>query len=170
MREELLDVIRNSYVNMKKRQKKNQEVIDRVKCLEKNEFVREYLDLKLKIDKVYSSEMSDDEVIDVSIQGISSYVDNTNEIYVCLGEYYLSYKKEKYKRYMNIENENDFYLIAYDECEEFEKNHHVILLDYVGNDIFDILNKYREIQMDFFKTAIKENQEKACRKVLTKKY
>lgn len=166
MKEEVLKNIRNSYVRMKNQQKENRKIYDRLERLKQNKAVQEYLDLQLKLKNL--SDMTDEEMIDVSVQEFSSYIDKTNQIYVCLGEYLLD--NMKYKRYMNVEKNGDSFLIASCDSLDFEKNHLVIFFDDYEKESFKIGNKFREIQFDFFKTAIRDGQEEACRRVLTKKY
>ena len=98
-------------------------------------------------------------------------LEETNNIYVCLGEFLIGNDRHLCKRYMNVENQRDAFLIPISECDDFEKNHKVIGISKTDDDnIYFFIDKYGEIRLDFLREAVNGGQEKACRKILGKKY
>ena len=173
MSNEVLEMIRESYNSLLVKKNKEKEDLKRLEQLEKNDIVREYLNLKnsLLMPNNQYRMLSDDELIEAAFQGYKNCIVETNCIYVCLGEFAFGREKKLYKRYMNIEKSDDAVLIPLEECLEFEKNHEVVFVSGIDDGfkhIFD--NRYEEVQRDFLREAINGNQEKACHRVLSKKY
>lgn len=186
MKEETLNAIRTEY----EKEKSNQEALKRIKKqiteLEENPFVTQYLKLKEDYKNIYNdvcAEQSDEEIIKSIFRRYMVSEKETNSIYFCLGSFMYSMQCDidrgyndmqvskdnpfaEFKSYMDIENEYNVIEVPIKECEEFEKTHKVIVVDkaLVGE------WKYYEVQSDFIKTAVEEGQEKACQRVMTKKY
>ena len=171
MKNEVLESIKQQYEWLKIQQLRYQSIFDRLKRLEENEFVREYLELSSSVKNIKRKDvcLSEDDLIEVSYLGNVCYIEDTNGIYVCVGEVDL-HEMTRYKRYINIESSKDSVLVPLDECEMFEKTHQVVFMNMVPHDVYSAIRKYRDAQKDFIKTAIEEGQEKACQKVLSKKY
>ena len=106
-------------------------------------------------------------------------IDDTNEIYVCLGTFMLDNicdivngpsdirldrddSRAEYRIYRNIEN-NYSEQIPIRKCEEFEKTHKVIIPNTTS-----IERYYYELQKEFITLAVTEGQEKACKKILNR--
>ncbi len=167
MKEELLERIREQYHRLERIREEDKKRWERIKELETKEIIKEYLSLtnmegKSNFRRRY---LTNDEMLEISLRGNMGYIDETNKIYVCLGKVKLSnnLKNNEYKRYMNIEKTSDSILIPLEKCEEFEKNNQVVFPEKIG------INNYNEIQIEFIKTAVYEGQDKACKKILTKR-
>ena len=167
MRDEVLETIRVHYEYLNDRRKEEIRMYERMKQLENNEVVKEYLNLKSNI-RMGCNTLSSDDLIEVAFHGNEYDIDETNNIYVCLGEFAIG--QDRVKRYMNVENERDFYLVPLDECNNFEESHKVIIIANKKDKAFYLNNKFREIQLDFLREAVNSNQKRACRKILSKKY
>lgn len=165
MKEEILNLIKRDYQSLKEKQKRDRQIMARYLELENNELVQEYLALKSKI-QGNRYQLTDDDLLETSYRGNSFYMDQTNEIYACLGEVLMS-NKDIYRRYMNIEDERDSVLIPEEQCEIFEKSHQIV---YFNDDYGNFSKKFHDVQLDFLRTSINYNQEKAINKVLTKRY
>ena len=165
MREEILNSIKRDYQSLKEKQKEDNQIMARYLELEKNDLVQEYLQLKSRV-QVSKYKLSDDDLLDISYRGNSFYVDQTNEIYVCLGEVLMS-GKDVYKRYVNLEDERDSVLVADYEADLFEVNHKIV---YLNDDNVSCSKKFHDVQLDFLRTSIDYDQEKAISKVLKKRY
>ena len=168
MSDEVLEMIRKSYNSLFEKREKEVEKIKRIKQLEDNELVREYLDLtnSLFMYKKGYEILSDDDLIDAAFSGSASYITDTNKIYVCLGEYRIG-SEGIFKRYVNVEKTSDMLLIPLNDSLKFEKENKVIFVS-ESDDYFN--SKYREVQRDFLREAINSNQEEARRRVLSKDY
>ncbi len=97
--------------------------------------------------------------------------EETNQIYLCTGKNYFcelrdgmyhlvcvkSPQSVRCGWYCNIESEIDNYLIPFEECDEFERNHCVIFH-----------RDYEKIQSEFITRAVNSSQEKATKMILHK--
>ena len=167
--------------------KKDSSRIKRIKELEKNEIVKEYLKL-LSIYGAMPKEISynDENAIDSTIDDALSLIDkdSTNGIYVYLGTFeYIDLSefadgvdevvkrndKNAYKRkYFNIERE-EVTEVPIALCNKFEKENRILYLgdswDYYFSDAID---DAKRIQREFFKSVIDYDQEKAVKTILKK--
>lgn len=165
MKQETLIKIKESYERLEKKQKKIEKIWDRVDDLEKNPLIKEYLNLKEQIKLLDYKErnLSDSDLLEVCANSYLTYMEDTNDIYVCLGIVFLTEKgiKRKYKRYINLESSNDNKLIPIEQCELFESIHSVVEVSYP--------TEYKEIQKKFILNAMVEGQDIACQKVLSRR-
>lgn len=165
MKIEELNTIRNSYERIKEDQIKAKKVWDRIDDLEQNAQVKEYIKLKEMMKKVNPNKkyLSNDEILEICIDGYLSSLSETNNIYVYIGTVELQEKsmKKKYKRYMNLEARYDNHLIPIELSSEFENTHKVVNANNQES--------YKRLQKEFIKTSMEEGQEKACIKVLSLK-
>ena len=172
MREDVLISIKRDFENLQNQQKKFEEIWNRIEELENREDVVEYLKLKSLVSNVKTGRrfLNSDEMLEISFRGNMMHMDETNEIYVCLGIFCLTRNincgksKEIYKRYVNVENQFDSVLIPISDAFDFEREHLVVFPKKNGYD------GYHEVQMDFIKTSVCEGQGNACKKILSKKY
>ncbi len=169
MKEEVLNLIKESYKKSLNRREKDKEIWNRLNELEQNEFVQEYLKLRSTVSNIDPNKkyLSNDEILELSYRENTGYIDETNKIYVCLDSIFLTHIygiEYKYNRYINIENQFDTHLIPLEDCNKFESSHQVIYPTNLSR------KSYHEIQMDFIKTCIHDGQEQACKKILSKKY
>ena len=154
----------------------------RLRQLLRNPKVREFLELsKIKFNvNLSNTKVDEDEIIKyLQLKYRDEVLEKgTNNIYMCIGknlpglknsngEYHLdSYYMMSTPGsipcayYRNIESSLDSYIIPMSECEEFEKNHEVLIGSFSG---------YAESYQDFWKTSINESQETALKKVRSKK-
>ena len=165
MKIEELNTIRNSYERIKEDQIKAKKVWDRIDELEQNVQVKEYIELKEMMKKVNPNKkyLSNDEILEICIDGYLSSLSETNNIYVYIGTVELQEKsmKKKYKRYMNLEARYDNHLIPIELSSEFENTHKIVNANNQES--------YKRLQKEFIKTSMEEGQEKACIKVLSLK-
>ena len=165
MKIEELNTIRNSYERIKEDQIKAKKVWDRIDDLEQNAQVKEYIELKEMMKKVNLNKkyLSNDEILEICIDGYLSSLSETNNIYVYIGTVELQEKsmKKKYKRYMNLEARYDNHLIPIELSSEFENTHKIVNANNQES--------YKRLQKEFIKTSMEEGQEKACIKVLSLK-
>ena len=104
----------------------------------------------------------------------------TNEIYLCMGTFMMNNicdiehgssdirlnrddPRAEYRIYRNIEDEFSR-LIPIHKCEEFERNHKVIIPKTIYTERY-----YYELQREFIRIAISEGQEIACKKILERR-
>ena len=182
MKEEMLQSIKKDYENQKELRDNTIKSLEKLKELENNEIVKEYLNLKeklqlLKYERIINQ--TDTEIINTLFRRNMYSNKDTNEIYVCLGSFKLDnvYDIEhgpsdfrvrrddptaEYRIYKDIENEN-YIQLAIDKCEKFENTHKVIIPKTILTDKY-----YYELQKEFILTAVEEGQEKACQKILAK--
>lgn len=183
MKEELLTQLKQELQNRKIENQEHNTKIKRMKELEKNPNVKEYINLiKILEDDLNLINISDKKLI---LSYYSYYLreireDDTNKIYVYLGTF--EYNNEidivhgsrdfrvkddsedaDYKVYRNIESDYSMD-IPIEKCEEFEKNNIIIRPKTYLNG-----KEYYNIRDDFFIKAIKTNQEIA-KKMILKKY
>ena len=161
MKEEVLESIRKTFERLTEQRKESKIIWDRIDELEQNDLIKEYIELKSKVSRINPRKkyLTDDEILEISLEGNIIKANETNNIYVCLGTIKMSNQKY-YKRYMNLEDRNDSYLISINNCQEFEQTHTVILL--TKN------NQYNEIRKEFERISLEEGQEKAYCKILRK--
>lgn len=168
--------------------KKDSSRIKKIKELEKNEIVKEYLKLLSMYGAMpkkisYSQENVIDSIIDNALSLIDK--DSTNRIYVYLGTYkYIDLSefddgvdevvkrddKSAYKReYFNIERK-EVTEVPIALCDKFEKENIILYLKDSWEYYFsDAKDDAKRIQREFFKTVIDYDQEKAV-KTIIKKY
>lgn len=114
----------------------------------------EYIKLKEK------NNLTNNQIINTIILKALRYIyeDETNDIYIYLGNY-----DENSKLYKNIELDYDF-KVPNSDRRKFESEHIIIR---PKNDCYQ--KTYNDVQKDFFKKAIRSNQEEA-KKLVIKKY
>lgn len=183
MKEELLIELKQELQNRKIENQEHNAKIKRMKELEKDPNVKEYINLiKILEDDLNLINISDKKLI---LSYYSWYLNKikdseTNKIYVYLGTFKYNdeidivhgsrdfrvkddYKDADYKIYRNIESDRNVD-IPIGKCEEFEKNNIIIKPKTYLNG-----KEYYNIRDDFFVASIKTNQESA-KKLILKKY
>ena len=165
MKIEELNRIRTSYEWLIESQIKAKKIWDRIDDLEQNAQVKEYIELKEMIKMVNPNKkyLSNEEILEICIEGYLSSQGETNNIYVYIETIELKEKsiKKKYRRYMNLEARYDNKLIPFELSDEFEKTHKVVKANNQET--------YKTLQKEFIKTSMEEGQEKACSKILSLK-
>ena len=157
-----------------------QDVLSEIAELEKEPIIKRYITLKKLLTS--AEVQTEDYIIDNIINRYSpKNAEETNHIYYCLGLYsddlsgifhknhilikYGSFNKEAtYKLYANIETTCDIVKVPIEDCQEFEKNNFIIFPE----DLLSGEDEYFEIQREFYITAMTENQEATCKKILKK--
>ena len=177
MKEELLNKIRDEVESVKNENRKINDKYTRLKELENNPLVREYLFLLSEYNKgriKYINE-KDNKIIDnIYIKYLKQIdEDSSNKIYVYMGTYVKSnssdrrvsrYSKDAdYSIYRNLEFINDL-IISIDKCDEFEKDNIVLFPKTTFREL-----EYGDMQKSFYYEAIENGQESAKKK-LSKKY
>ena len=181
MKEELLAKLRQEKDSIVASVQTENKRKKRLKQVLKNPLVQEFLELANISFNADLEERTIDE--DKIIRYLQLYYrdvvkeNGTNGIYMCIGKNLPGFRSSNGKYcldyyymmptpnsipcayYRNIETSLDSYIIPMSECEEFEKNHEVILGSF---------SEYAEIYQDFWKTAIDKSQEKALKKVRSK--
>ena len=165
-----------------------------IKELERDMYVKEYLEKKAKYDKISETKgyeipyISEEELLEKAIK--ESDVNTSNNIYVCMAAYNGKHgldsenikseyraldikvdydaKDADYKQYYNIElsdsDEGYEVNIPIYKCKEFEHNN--IVLYPPDSDLAD--NYYKYIKRTYYSTIYEENEEKALDKVMAK--
>lgn len=184
MKEEILQLIKKEYYEIKEKKDNICNLMDKIAELEKNDIVREYLQLKEELQTIdYKNIMrySDKNMIDLAYGKYSHLIDKTNGIYVYLGTYSRGTccdiehgtslfrvgrndSRANYREYGNLEKYHPV-MIPIDKCEEFERNNKIIYLK--G---YFLESHFYKIQSEFIKDAVEYGQEEACKRVLSKKY
>lgn len=182
MKEEKLKVIKEEYHERKEMKKNIENMMVRIEELKENEFVKEYLGLLNKLHKVNYKDIlnwTDDMMLDAAICRNIRNIEETNDIYVCLGTFILTdiYDIEhgprdsrvnrndpsaEYRIYQDLECDESI-RIPIKLCEEFEKNHRIIYPD-----VYNTWGFYYKMQREFIEEAIATNQETACTKILSR--
>ena len=181
MREEILEKLRQERAKIVGSIQKENARIARLEELSNDPKVKEFMKLsKLKSRKKLDNVLIDEDKIVETL--MKKYypdempIEETNQVYVCLGKKYMAYRGEwdfptldcdggihksrPYALYTNIECDHDFHIVALSDCEKFEQTHQVIFAgpyDY-----------YDRIQKDFVLTAVKTDQASALTKVKSK--
>lgn len=184
MKKELLKEIREEVLNIKKANEERNKKRSRIRELESNESVKEYMRLR-EIDACTDvKEFTTDEKT-LASEIYYRYIHridrkDTNGIYVYLGTYRESYESDivhcngdikvgynnpdaEYRLYQDLE-QNSVITVPIKDCEEFEKSNRVIFPK--G---YNLCKKYYEIQKEFFTEAITNSEEEAC-KLLLRRY
>lgn len=183
MKQELLLFLKEELKSIKQENEEYNQRIKRIKELQKDPNVIEYLKLiNLVESDLKQIKTSDKEIIFSYYHHYLHKIqkENTNDIYVYLGTYKnneevdiihgssdfrVNYNSSEadYRIYKNIEYPYGE-RIPINMCNEFEKNHIVIKPKSYFKE-----REYYEIQKDFFVHAIKKDQETA-KKLILKKY
>ena len=175
MREDILNKLKIELNEIKKYNQINNEIIKKIKNLEYNPLIKEYLKLINKnINNEEINNEKDEDIIKRIYKKYLFYInkDETNKIFVYLGTYryfdcYIkeqrvdyNYKRADYRIYCDIEQLNHLYLPIIN-CYEFESNNIII-----GTDTFFKEREFSKIQLEFFIESVKTNQESAKNKIL----
>lgn len=182
MKEETLNLIRSKVKKMKKISEEENERNKRIKELEKDSKVEEYLRLRgIKVSEQKETLEIDEDVITGNLYSCYLYSikdEDTNKIFVYLGTYKSSLEKDiihsndirvsyddakaEYRIYQDIESTSSV-IIPIKDSIEFERTHKII---YPKG--YRTYGEYYKIQKEFFQTAVRENQEEACKLILRK--
>ena len=182
MEQEILDKIIKNYNQGLERKKHYEDLLKKITKLEEDEKIKEYITLKKRLEQVDYKKIigeTDSQILDSTFNSYKYMIDDTNEIYVCLGTFMLDNicdivngpsdirldrddSRAEYRIYRNIEN-NYSEQIPIRKCEEFEKTHKVIIPNTTS-----IERYYYELQKEFITLAVTEGQEKACKKILNR--
>lgn len=181
MKEDTLTQIKNEVEITKLNIEKNNTMLKRIKELEKNRYVREYLSLVgLSNTKQKFITDTDDEIISQIYDKYIHRIDerDTNRIYIYLGTFRysstddivsfgddrVSYDDDRadYRVYQDLEQLASL-VINIKDCKAFEENNTIIN----PNGYFKS-REYYKIQKEFFITAVKKGQETAKKRILKK--
>lgn len=183
MKKELLKEIREEVLNIKKANEERNKRRNRIRELENDESVKEYIKLRgIEPLTDFKESTIDDKTIASEIY--YRYVHridkkDTNGIFVYLGTYRESYESDivhcngdikvgynnpdaEYRLYQDLE-QNSVITVPIKDCEEFEKSNRVIFPK--G---YNLCKRYYEIQKKFFAEAITNSEEEACKLILRK--
>lgn len=183
MKKELLEEIREEVLNIKKANEERNKRRSRIRELELDESVKEYMRLR-GIDTFTDVKESTTDERTLASEIYYRYIhridkEDTNGIFVCLGTYKESYESDvvhcngdirvgyhnpdaKYRLYQDLE-QHSVITVPIKACEEFEKSHIVIFPK--G---YNLCKKYYEMQKEFFAEAITNTEEEACELLLRK--
>lgn len=180
MKEELLNELKKEFEQKKKQVIEYNQKVKRIKELAKTPEVKEYLYLCNQVDGMKEQKMQDRDITSSIYHNYLYRIDKdeTNGIYVYRGTYRISDEIDivhgardirvnyhsslaYYRQYYDIEQIEPIN-IPINQCEQFEKEHTILYLDYFGR-------KFYTIQEEFFTKAITKNQDVA-RKYILRKY
>lgn len=183
MKKELLKEIREEVLNIKKANEERNQRRNRIKELEGDESVKEYIELR-GIDTLadFTESITDERTLASEIY--YRYIHridkkDTNGIFVYLGTYRESYESDivhcnddikvgynnpnaEYRLYQDLE-QHSVITVPIKDCEVFEKSNRVIFPK--G---YNLCKRYYEIQKEFFTEAITNSEEEACKLILRK--
>ena len=181
MREDTLTQIKNEIENKLLDDEKYNATVKRIKELEKNRYVKEYINLLgLSISR---QDFIIDDTDSIVSKIYSKYINkigesDTNRIYVYLGTYRysstadivslgddrVSYDDDRadYRLYQDLEQLASL-VVNIKDCKVFEENNTIIN----PNGYFKS-REYYKIQKEFFITAVKKGQEAAKKRILKK--
>ena len=181
MKEDTLNQIKNEVEIAKLNIEKNNTMVRRMKELEKNRYVKEYISLVgLPKNKQKFITDTDDEIISQIYGRYIHRIDerDTNGIYVYLGTFRyssatdvvslgddrVSYDDDRadYRLYQDLEQFASM-VVNITDCKAFEENNTIIN----PNGYFKS-REYYKIQKEFFITAVKKGQETARKRILKK--
>lgn len=175
MTEEILKTIRKEYFTKKREMNVLKEKLEKIKLLESNYDLQEYLKLvgcESLISINQNEILTDDEILYRTYRKYIYKSKQTNNIYVYMGAFKRTSDGDiqtfntlyDYKLYQDVENEfNKEYILPSDYLE-FERNNQVIIPTIPSFEV------YYQIRREFIHTAIKEDQDLANYKILHKKY
>lgn len=170
MNKEELVKLKIKYEEKKKERSKLQRAKERIKELEKEPKVREYLGLIGVKDKKV---LSDEEILLTIINSLPS--NNLANIYIYIGAYcydgtpYYGYTEKQdsnfYHFYINIEQESKRELVLQNDRENFKKNK--IIISFTSD--IHAMQFYHKIQQFYFTQLINgNNEEETLEKIKTK--
>lgn len=181
MEREEIEKVRKEFGEIKSNQKDVREKLLELEALKENIYVKRYLELS-KMDTDYNRKFSlrsEEELLSRYCSGLNST--KTNGIYFCLGTFTYSNldivhgvsdisldkddPRASHRKYLNIEDEYDYYEIPIEKCDDFENKHTVIF----PKSRYFAYKEYYKIKNEFFGTTILESQDKALEKVLVRK-
>ena len=185
---------RENYESIMKTREKMSKILEKMHELEKDMYVKDYLQLQEEYKKISDSRgyeipyISEEQLLEKAIR--ETEIKDTNNIYVCMGAYNgkhgldeenikskyrvldalvdIDSDKADYKQYYNIElsKYDDGYEINIprERCNEFELNNLVLYPPKMG-----LSNEYYDyIKKTYFSTLYEEDEEKAIEKIITK--
>lgn len=181
MKEEVLNQIKDSYNQKKKIRNDILALLDRLRKLEENDIVKEYIKLKQQLDTTNYQKIlgePENQILYSTFYSHRYMIKDTNEIYVCIGTFRLDNicdiehgpsdirlkrddPRAEYRIYRNLEDEFSKQIPIH-KCEEFERTHNVI----IPKTTLSTEKYYYELQKEFITLAVTEGQETACRKIL----
>ena len=143
---------------------------------------KEYLSLQEQLSSIKCIKNligSDDELLYLAFRSNAYGFKETNGIYVCMGTFMMENNSDvihgprdirlkyddpraEYRYYKNLEDGMVEH-VSIKRCPQFELMHKVIFPQTTNTEKF-----YNDLQMEFIKMCIVENQEEACRKILTR--
>lgn len=183
MREDLLTELKMKLEDIKRRNNEYNNKVKRIRELQKDSYVKEYIKLTgLKADDLKLIRSSDKEIIESFYYGYLHKIkeDDTNGIFVYLGTYAYSSEIDivhgssdirvnydshsaNYRLYQDIEYSFSRQVLI-SECEQFEREHTIL-----NPTVYFSNRTYYAIQRDFFVRAIKTDQ-KSAKKTVFRKY
>lgn len=198
MREEILQAAKNKIQIVREKRQQKEDLLKKIEELETNDAVREYLKLKEELDTYLPTRDDEETLFQTAIRDCiytiqhKKSMSETNKIYVYIktykilqksiprydreGDYtgdqicdytHITMREDKtatHRVYKDLESEVEYNCLI-NLCDAFERENKVIVLGDLMTE-----EKFKEIQKDFFETALCSNQEEACKKVLMKKY
>lgn len=160
MTEELLAKLRETVLEKKEDIEIRNREIDRIRELEENEIVKEYMKLR-NLTKSYAFKLQEDDGLYYRAfnECKPEIVLGTNRMYVLshIGHYLKKFRIREYRTYINVESSEE-HIISDDRLEKFEDDN--IILDGIG---------LVDAKKEFLKLAVEQGQEEAV-KVMSKKY
>lgn len=178
MKNETLDLIKKDAAYKKNETEMFNATVNRIIELESNPAVQEYSRLLKSIVGIPRIiNLSEKDIYELAFRQHAGEIksDDSNGIYVCMGVfahdkvtnfYYRTNNSDcgpLYKKYQDIELGN-VVLVDLDKTEEFEKDNYVINIDCA-----DEVNLFRDVQWDFIRESINNDQDSAIR-LIHKKY
>lgn len=183
MKPEEMNLLRKRYYDLKGQKEKIMKVKMELLELEKSSEVQRYLELVGEYQEIRDEGIADIENKDDDFfirRAINfSKITPTNDIYVYIGAYKYNYETDiihgasdylvgrgdvtaDYFVYYNLEERyRNSVVVPYQEVNEFEKRHHII----IPKEFFNRDYYFSRLQEEYFKTIVLESEEQAFLKV-----
>lgn len=180
MKQEILEKIKNEYLVKCEEIDNIKNIKSRIKELEKDKHVIEYLNLTSKLEDSNTKTISKNQILSsIFTSYVRREIDETNEILVYLGTYMSSCETDiehgasdirvnkndvnaEFSLYADLEKDlMDSITVPIKDRDDFEKKHQIIYPKGIRNE-----RRFYELQQEFIVTAINEGQERAVNKIL----
>lgn len=177
MNSEFLKNVKMDFAEKKCERERLARLFDELTLLRTNPYVRRYLQL-VQYDSSANREFaskSEEALLNDLFSHYSYRINETNNIYFCLGYFVLNDElkeepvesfedEEVYKKYVDLEDENKVVRVPLANIENFEKSYSIIYSKFTN--LYE--SEYYDLQRKFFMTSVKDTQESAISLVLSK--
>ena len=177
MDNEFLKNIKKDLADKRIERERMSKLFDELSVLRTNPYVKRYLQL-VQYDSVANRQFaskSEDGLLDDLFSHYFNRIDETNNIYFCLGYFMINEDMDEvsvsscendeiYKKYVDLEDESKVVRVSLKDVANFESKYSIIYSKF--NNLYQ--SDYYELQKMFFLTSVKDTQENAISLVLSR--